>query len=67
MELVDNGDTLGEGGQDDLAAANGDFDEFNREQQGQILMHYFVRKVLLNRPAADFEPWQDYVDFVQAA
>ena len=46
---------------------NGDFEPFNREQQGQILMHYFVRKVLLNRPQADWAPWQPYVDFVQAA
>jgi hypothetical protein len=66
-ELVDDGSELGEGGQDDLAAANGDFDAFNREQQGQILMHYFVRKVLLTRPQADWAPWQPYVDFVQAA
>ena len=35
---------LGEGGQDELLAADGDFESFNREQQGQILMHYFVRK-----------------------
>ena len=64
---VDNGSGLGEGGQDDLAAANGDFDQFNPEQQGQILMHYYVRRVLLGRPEADYAPWQPYVDAVQAA
>ena len=31
------------------------------------MMHYFVRKVLLSRPQADWAPWQPYVDFVQAA
>ena len=40
---------------------------FNREQQGQILMHYFVRKELLGRAESDWEPWEKYVEFVQAA
>jgi hypothetical protein len=66
-ELVDDGTDLGEGGQDDLIAANGDFESFNREQQGQITMHYFVRKELLGRPEADWAPWKPYIDFVQAA
>lgn len=64
---VDNGKVLGEGGQDDLIAAAGDFDAFNPEQQGQILMHYYVRRVLLARPETDYAPWQPYVDVVQAA
>jgi hypothetical protein len=29
-------------------------------------MHYFVRRVLLNRPPADYAPWQPYVDAIQA-
>lgn len=37
---------LGDGGEDDLNAAGGDFEAFNREQQGQILMHWFVRTQL---------------------
>lgn len=49
-----------------LAAANGDFMSFNPEQQGQIMMHYFVRKVILNQTAAQVKPWQTYVDFVQS-
>lgn len=34
----------GTDGADDLRAANGNFDGFNREQQGQIAMHYYVRR-----------------------
>jgi hypothetical protein len=66
-ETINGGDAMGEGGQDDLAAAAGDFDAFNREQQGQILMHYYVRKVLLGQDPAVYAPWQPYVDFVLAA
>jgi hypothetical protein len=39
---------------------------FNPEQQGQIMMHYFVRRVLLNQTPAQYAPWQLYVDFVQS-
>jgi hypothetical protein len=52
----------GDGGEDDLLAANGDFESFNREQQGQIMMHYFVRRYQEARPTPQ---WQPYVDFVQ--
>jgi hypothetical protein len=64
---LDTGKVTGEGGQTELAAAGGDLSTFNREQQGQILMHYFVRRVLLNEPVADYAPWQGYVDFVLAS
>ncbi|MBA3524213.1 MAG: hypothetical protein H0T85_06615, partial [Geodermatophilaceae bacterium] len=60
------GKTTGEGGQAALLAAAGDFEAFNREQQGQILMHWFVRKNLM-QPPADHAPWQPYVDVVLAA
>jgi hypothetical protein len=30
------------------------------------MMHYFVRRVLLNRPPANYQPWQDCVDYVQS-
>jgi hypothetical protein len=63
---LDLGQTTGEGRQDDLAAANGNFAHFNPEQQGQIIMHYFVRKVLLNRAPADYAPWVPYDDVVLA-
>jgi hypothetical protein len=55
----------GEGGQDELNAAAGDFFEFNPEQQGQIMMQYFVRRFLLGQPPASYAAWQPYVDFVQ--
>ncbi|MBW3593712.1 MAG: hypothetical protein KY396_08460, partial [Actinobacteria bacterium] len=61
------GSSTGLGAEDELNAAAGNFGAFNREQQGQILMHYFVRRVLLNRPASDYAPWQPYVDVVRAA
>jgi hypothetical protein len=63
----DAGEATGEGGQDDLIAAGGDFDSFNREQQGQILMHWFVRAVLQARPAADVAAWEPYVQAVRAS
>ena len=66
-DTFDAGQMTGEGGQDDLGAAAGNFAGFNPEQQGQIVMHYYVRKVLLNRPAADWAPWQPYIDVVRAA
>jgi hypothetical protein len=30
-------------------------------------MHYFVRRVLQGRPAAEYAEWQPYIDVVQAA
>ena len=55
--------TNGEGGQNELIAAAGDFEAFNREQQGDILEHYYVRTLAGDDTAA----WQPYVDLVQAA
>jgi hypothetical protein len=61
------GPLTGKGAEDDLDAANGNFGSFNREQQGQITMHYFVRRVLQKRPPADYAKWQPYINVVQAA
>ncbi len=67
METFDEGDVTGLNGEAALQAAAGDFDAFNREQQGQITMHYFVRKILQGRPEAEWTDWQPYVDVVRAA
>ena len=45
-ETVFEGDMTGIGGEDELDGAGGNFDQFNREQQGQIMMHWFVRNSL---------------------
>jgi hypothetical protein len=66
-DTLDAGDVTGLNGEAALNAAGGNFEAFNREQQGQITMHYFVRRVLQGRPAADFAAWQPYIDVVQAA
>jgi len=55
----------GQGGEAALNTAGGDFMSFNPEQQGQITMHYFVRRYLEMRPAAEYAAWQPYVDYVQ--
>ena len=59
------GPITGEGAEDALNATD-DFMHFEPEQQGQIMMHWFVRKVLLGRPDADVAPWQKFVTWVQA-
>lgn len=56
----------GEGAQDELEAADGDFEAFNREQQGQIMQHYYRRR-FVESPSLPTDEWQDYVDFVRAA
>jgi hypothetical protein len=53
----------GDGGQDDLAVAGGDFGHFNREQQAQIVMHYWARRYRL---LIDYAAWQPYADVVHA-
>jgi len=40
------GHIMGDGGDAALNAQNGNFEAFNREQQGQIMMHWFVRTQL---------------------
>jgi hypothetical protein len=64
------GDTFGMGGETALQAANGNFEAFNREQQGQILMQWFMRTQLAltdnsgNPVSLDSTDWQPYRDFV---
>ncbi|MEP6876407.1 MAG: hypothetical protein ABI887_18785, partial [Burkholderiales bacterium] len=58
------GSITGENGEAALNATD-DFMSFGPEQQGQIMMQWFVRKVLLGRPAADVAPWQKFVSWVQ--
>ncbi len=58
--------TTGDGGEDDLAAADGDFEAFNREQQGQIMEHFY-RRSFVESPSMDITEWQPYVDLVRAA
>ena len=59
-----DGDTFGDGGETALVAANGDFGTFNKEQQAQIIMHYFARKNAT--PAKNVVPWQPYANVVAA-
>jgi hypothetical protein len=62
----------GEGAQDELNAAAGDFNQFNREQQASIIEHYFVRRFF--RPfkgpgetnPRDFAAWEPYAQKVFA-
>jgi hypothetical protein len=67
IDNQDEGKMSGKNGADDLLAANGDFTVFNPEQQGQIIMHYFVRKVLLARPQTDYAAWEPYANIVKNA
>ncbi len=53
----------GEGAQPELEAAAGNFNAFNREQQAQIVMHYYVRRFVKN---LDFTSWQPYANVVHA-
>jgi hypothetical protein len=59
------GEATGEGAQDELNAAAGDFNHFNREQQAQIIEHYYVRRFQSN-PVLDVTAWQPYADIVHA-
>jgi hypothetical protein len=64
------GAILGRNGEAALDAANENFDAFNREQQGQIMMHWFVRTHLTITDTSDnpvvfdassFDPYQQFV------
>ncbi len=57
----------GDGGEAALQEANGDFEAFNREEQGQIVMHYYVRRYEEERPQAEWADWETYIDVVRAA
>ncbi len=64
------GHIMGAGGDAALNAAAGDFEVFNREMQGQIMMHWFVRTQLEIRDAAatlivpDATAWDPYQQLV---
>jgi hypothetical protein len=51
----------GEGAQEELDNAGGDFSQFNREQQAQIIEHYYVRRYL---QSVDYSAWSPYADVV---
>jgi len=59
-----DGDEYGDGGEDDLVAAGGDFSRFNPEQQAQVIMHYHARKTAT--PPKDVTAWQPYANVVFA-
>jgi phage-related protein len=40
------------------------FELFNREQQGQIIMHYYVRRYDESRPVNEYEAWQPFQNLV---
>jgi len=63
----ERGKLMGEGGADDLVADAGNFGTFNPEMQAQVIMHWYVRKILLGQSDAEVAPWQPYVDLVRAA
>ena len=48
-----------------LSAGAGNLDSFNREQQAQIIEHYFVRRFFSN-PPLDFAAWEPYAQKVRA-
>ena len=54
----------GEGAQAELIAANGDFEAFNREQQGDMMEHYYRREFV---ELIDATEWEPYVEVVRAA
>jgi hypothetical protein len=61
-----DGKLTGEGARTLMEATPADaFMDFTPEQQGQIVMHYFTRRVLLGRPQTDYAPWEKFVTFVQ--
>ena len=57
--LLYRGAATGEGGQGALLTRR--FESFNPEQQGQILMHYFVRRVLLAQRQDEYSAWNPHV------
>ncbi|HTD89750.1 MAG TPA: hypothetical protein VK663_03745, partial [Burkholderiales bacterium] len=66
-ESLTEGFATGEGGKEELDAKDADeFMDFTPEQQGQIMMHYFVRRTLLGRTPENYAPWQKFVTYVQS-
>ena len=66
-EQVPDGPTIGEGGRTVMENTAADhFMDFGPEQQGQIMMHYFARRVLLAKPQSDYAPWEKFALYVQS-
>lgn len=57
-------DALGEGAEHALCRRA--FADFNREQQAQILMHYFVRRFQLGQSPEQCAPWEAHAQAVRA-
>ena len=66
MFSASEGFWTGEGGESILDNATS-FSDFNGEQQGQVLMQYFVRARLLGQTGADINRFQPFIDEVRAA
>jgi hypothetical protein len=60
-------EVTGEGAQQRLIDAAGDFEQFNREQQAQIIEHYYVRRFMLGQSPGEYAPWQIYADRVRVS
>jgi PKD repeat protein len=54
----------GSGGEEELNESNGNFDDFNVEQQAQIIEHYYVRRYVEGYDPALYAAWQQYADIV---
>lgn len=62
------GEWMGEEGDDDLGGpAAATWAGLNPEMQAQVIMHWYVRKILEGQTDAEVAPWQPYVDLVRAA
>jgi hypothetical protein len=56
----------GQGGEQALNNAKGNFGAFNAEQQAMIIQHYYVRRYVKS-PPLDFTAWQPYANLVHTA
>jgi PKD repeat protein len=54
----------GTGGEEELNNSNGNFDDFNVEQQAQIIEHYYVRRYVEGYAPALYAAWQPYANVV---
>jgi hypothetical protein len=66
-DSFDSGFLIGEGAKTTLENGSGNLSDYNEEQQGQIVMHYFVRRFLLKQPKADYSAWERYALQAHAA
>jgi hypothetical protein len=57
----------GEGAQQALVNAKGNFNSFNREQQAMIIQHYWVRRYSEQKEYAEWQPYADIVHSGPAA